>query len=140
MSWLQSAPKAFGAGPTAKMAVLPLRRQDITFHQGVAGGVIFPAHDRGGVLGRANNDDGRLIGIGRRKTTGLNLRLLTILPVVVRGEQCPLAITELQRRIRQHIGNAKLRKRRSQPAHNPVPGDETPNHDILIWCQQNLSY
>src|SRR6266487_2365605 len=65
------------------VAALRLWRQDIAFHQGVAGGVVFAAHDRSGVGSWTNSDDGRLIYIGRRKSTGLNLALLAVLPVVV---------------------------------------------------------
>jgi hypothetical protein len=65
-----------------------LRRQNIRFNQGVAGGVIFAAHNGGGIAGRTNDDDGGLLRIGRSFAARLNLGLLIGRPIVVSCKRC----------------------------------------------------
>jgi len=72
--------------------LLRLRRQDVGFNQGVAGGVVLATDNRGGVGRWAHNDDGRLIVIvrpaanttaivrGKNNTTGNALVEAYILP------------------------------------------------------------
>ena len=57
------------AGPTAKMAVLRLRWQNIDFDQAVADGVVFATHNRGSIASGG--------------TRYSNLRLLRVRPIVV---------------------------------------------------------
>ena len=85
-----------------------LRWQNIGFDQGVAGSVVFAAHNGRGIASRARDDDGRLDGVGRSEAAGLNLGLLRVLPVVVGGDEGAIDIAQLQSWIRQHVGNSKL--------------------------------
>jgi len=75
--------------PTGETPVL--RRlhvgKNINVDQGVADCVVFAADDRSGISWWALDDDGRLIIVRRGEAAGLNFGLLTILPVIVRGEQ-----------------------------------------------------
>ena len=49
---------------------------EVYFDQGVAGGVVFAADDRGGAGGRALDDNGRFLRIRRISSARLNLGLL----------------------------------------------------------------
>ena len=48
---------------------------EVYFDQGVAGGVVFAADDRGGAGGRALDDNGRFLRIRRSSSARLNLGL-----------------------------------------------------------------
>src|SRR5438876_11446468 len=62
--------------PTGETPVL-LRREDIGFHQSIAGGVVFAGDDRSGIPGGAHRNSGGLLYVRWRLTTGLNLCLLS---------------------------------------------------------------
>jgi hypothetical protein len=83
--------------------------QDVNLHQGIAGSVVLAGNDGGRIAERPRNNNGRLMGIGRRKAAGLDFSLLRVLPIVVRQDQRPITIPQLEHRIGQDIGNIKLR-------------------------------
>ena len=124
--------------PTGETPVL--RRlhvgQNINVDQGVADCVVFAADDRSGISWWALDDDGRLIIVRRGEAAGLNFGLLTILPVIVRGEQRAIPIVHLEDWIGQNVGHTKLAQGRSKSAHDylyySIAADKTGDHDVLI--------
>src|SRR5437667_11931126 len=88
----------------------PFLVQPVHFDQRDTDRVVLAAHDRGVISWRERRDDGAFKIIGRRKTGGLNLGLLAVSPVVVKGDEGAISIMQLQGRIGQRLGNAILVK------------------------------
>src|SRR5205085_7788654 len=111
------------------------RRQEIDFNQSVASSVVFAAHNRGGIAGWPGGNDGRLGIVWRGESTGLNLGLLRVFPVVIRSNESAVRVVQLQCRVGKHIRNSKLGQGRPQGTHNhpydPIAGDKPSNHHIL---------
>src|SRR5207237_8981926 len=114
----------------------PFLVQPVHFDQRDTDRVVLAAHNRGVISWRERRDDGALKIIGRRKTGGLNLGLLAVSPVVVKGDEGAIAIMQLQRRIGQRLGNAILGQGGANGAHDYIllPGagdDQAADHDIV---------
>ena len=83
------------------------------FHQGNTSGSVRALHNRGVAeaagTGRQRRDDGRFQITGRRHRARDDLRFLGITPIVVRGEQGPVAVVQFQGRILERTRHACAR-------------------------------
>ena len=91
--------------------------QIVHFHQTNTGGLIYATHDRGVITWRQVCDDRGFPSISGYVAAGLDVVDLVggddptndcCRPVVIRGNQRSRAVVQLQCRISQWIGNAKL--------------------------------
>ena len=76
----------------------------INFEQGDAGRISNAAHKRRVASSRQRCEDNRLMGIGRSKATGSNLRGSRVLPIIVGCDQSAAAIAQFEQRILQRLG------------------------------------
>ena len=76
---------------SVRQRALLLGRQDIDFDQGVAGSIVFTAHNGGGIARWPRRNDGGFFIIGRRFSACLNFCLLRVFPIVVRSNEEPFA-------------------------------------------------
>src|SRR4029077_13453366 len=82
--------------------------QPVNFDQGDADRVVLAAHDGGVISWRECAQDSGFVVVGRREASRLDLRLLCIFPVVVRGDERAISIMQLQDRILQRVGDTML--------------------------------
>ena len=99
---LATAPTDGNSNRTAALILksgTTLRRQGVDFDQGVAGGVVFAAHNRGSITGCPGDDYGGFAVVGRGLSSRLNFRLLGVLPVIVRGNLLAVSVKDGKNRI-----------------------------------------
>ena len=89
--------------------------QGVNFHQSHARGVVFSAHDRG-VIARRQRDQDAAARIAWSKAFCLQLRLLRLRPVVVRGQERAGGVIKLERGILQRSRHPESGQRRSDRA------------------------
>src|SRR5947208_3362035 len=90
----------------------------VNFDQADASGVVFAVHDRGPVALDQRGENGGLTIVAGGKAPCLNLRLLGALPIVVRGNDIPAGIVEIEGRVLQDTGHAGPRQGRAKDAHD----------------------
>lgn len=84
--------------------------QDEDLDQGDASGLVGTLHNRGVEPRRQGSQNGGLTHVAGRQSGGFNLRLLGVLPIVIRGDERTILVVQLQGRVRQGIGHPKSPK------------------------------
>src|SRR5438876_1021240 len=101
--------------------------QIVHFDESDSNGVVYPAYDRGVVTCWQVSNDRRFSRIPRSVTAILNFLDLIVcddpadyrsLPVIIRGNQSPIAIMQFQCRVLQWIRNAILTELRTNAAYD----------------------
>src|SRR5438552_59664 len=118
--------------------------QVVDFHERDTDRDVLAVHDGGVISRRERCDDGALNIIRRRQTGGLNLGLLAVSPVVVKGDDRAISIMQLQCRIGQRIGNPKLCQTGPNGAHDYIllsaaGDDKAADHDIVTGLDKAAS-
>src|SRR5204863_302320 len=122
----------------------------VHFHQSNTGSVVYTADDCGVVTWRQLCDNRRLPSVARSVAAILNIDDLApsdnpaddrMRPVIIRGNQCPRAVMQLQCRITQHVGNAILSKLRANRANThslraSSLNNEPANHHVVACLNE----
>src|SRR6478609_6827248 len=127
--------------------------QVVHFHERNSSGVVYSTHDGGVVTRREACDDRRFARVRWSVAAVLNVLDLVLgddaadyrlLPVVVRGNQSPVAIVQFQCRISQEIWNAVLAELGANGTYDHVLWltplyNEPANHHVVASLNKTTS-